>query len=524
MHNIVRFSVTNDYHYGNLKQSSGIYGETDKKARKKYLAVDIGASNGRCIAGLYDGDTLSLEMVARFGNGFIRLQNHLYWNILALWDSVRSSLAKAGQSGDVVSIGVDTWGVDFGLLNRQDQLVGNPYAYRDPQTKGMLEKAFKIVAKQELFQRTGIQFMELNTLYQLMAMLERNDPALQTASTLLMTPDLLNFWLTGQKVAEYTIASTSQLMNASTRQWDKDLMARFTIPQELFPEIVMPGEVIAPVNQALINGFGLPQASVIAVGSHDTAAAVAAVPASNSDFAYLSSGTWGLLGTELPIPALSPAILESGFGNEGGVFDTIRLLRNIVNMWMVQECHRIWAEEGQDYSWDELSELAREAPAFLAFIDPDDPRFLLPANMPQAIQEQCRETGQDVPYSPGEIFRVCLESLAMKYRYSLEKLAWLLEQKPDVFHIVGGAARNTLLNQFAANATNRPVLAGPYEATAIGNLIVQMVAGGELADLWEGRELIRRSFPVKTFLPQDATEWDARYQAFLQATKLAAVN
>ena len=494
-------------------------------SRKKYLAFDLGASNGRCVMGSFDGQALSLQVIHRFENGYIRVGDHLHWNILGLWANIKASLAKAAAEhrAGIVSVGVDTWGVDFALLDRQGDLVSNPYSYRDPYTTGILDEAFKIVPKQEIFQTTGIQFLRINSLFQLLAIKHSGSPALEIANTFLMIPDLINYWLTGRKVCEYTIASISQTLSAATRDWAYSLLEKFGIPTHIFPEILDSGQQIAPLLRYIVDETGLDSIPVIAVGAHDTASAVAAVPAEGQHFAYISSGTWAPLGAELSEPLLGEQALTFNFSNEGGVYSTIRLLRNIVNMWLIQECVRIWSQKGESHTWEQLIEMADRADPFLAFIDPDDPGFALPENMPAEIRSFCSRTEQRIPQSKGEIMRVCLESLAMKYRYNLEMLGVLLNEPPEVFHIVGGASRNNLLNQLTANALDLPVVAGPAEATALGNLIVQMIAAGELADLSEGRQLIRSSFPVETFEPVDVELWNERYAQYLERTGLTPI-
>jgi len=495
------------------------------KAARKYIAFDIGASNGRCVIGSFDGRRLSLDVLSRFENGYVRVHDHLYWNVLGLWNNVKLSLARAASDfrGQIAAVGVDTWGNDFGLLDKHGELIGSPHCYRDPEMQGMMAEAFKIIPREEMFQITGIQFMEINGLYHLMAMVRSGSPMMQIAETFLMMPDLLNYWLTGRKVCEYTNATTPQVLDARTRQWAYPLIGKLGIPEHIFPEIIDPGQVLSPITHLIRDETGLSDTPVIAVATHDTAAAVAAVPASGDNFAYLSSGTWGLLGAEIPGPLLDLKVMQYNFGNEGGVFSTIRLLRNIANMWLVQECERIWALEGDKYTWDQLSSMAEQARPFTGFVDPDDPAFLLPDHMPSEIQRVCADTGQSAPQTRGEIIRACLESLAMKYRYNFEKLVDLLGKVPEVFHIVGGASRNRLLNQFTANAIKQPVIAGPSEATALGNVIMQMIAVGDLADLAEARQLIRDSFPTETFTPQDTATWDEQYAVFLSKTGLPPI-
>jgi len=487
------------------------------KKKKKYIAFDIGASNGRCVLGQFDGNELKLDEVSRFDNAHIRVRDHLHWDVLSLYDKVKKGLCEAARmyGKDIASLGVDTWGVDYGLLDSQGNLIGNPYMYRDPQTEGMLEEAFAMMSREEIFQITGIQFIRFNSLFQLLAMVKSGSPLLEVADTYLMMPDLLNYWLTGRKVVEYTNASTSQILDARSKIWSLPLIRAMGIPEHIFPEIIEAGQILAQLKGTLAGEIGLPKIPVVATATHDTAAAVVSVPAETDNFAYLSSGTWTLLGTEIPGPIFSPKVEAYNFGNEGGVCNTIRLLRNIANMWLPQECRRIWRLEGNDYSWEVLMHLASAAESFVACVDPDAPEFMLPSNMPEKIQESCKKTGQKTPQNHGEIMRVCLESLAFKYRLTIEQLTDIVGEKPEALHIIGGGARNSLLCQMAANASGMQVVAGPYEATTIGNLVMQMIAVGDLGSLSEGRALIRRSFPTVVYTPQETELWEEKYQLFL---------
>jgi rhamnulokinase len=493
--------------------------------QKKFLAFDIGASNGRCVVGSFDGSTLGLEVLTRFENFHVRIHDHLHWDMLGLFSHMKDSLRKAvaEYGSEIAGIGVDTWGLDFALLDKQGNLIGNPFMYRDPQTEGMLEEAYKMMPREEIFEITGLQFMRINTLYQLLAMVKSNHPALEVAHTFLTVPDLLNYWLSGRAVVEYTNASTTQLLDARTRGWSLPLIRAMGIPERIFPEIIEAGEVLGNLQASVMEETGMPKAPVFAPATHDTGSAVVSVPADTEYFAYLSSGTWGLLGTELPEPLLTPKVQKYNFGNEGGVCGTIRLLRNITNMWIPQECRRIWTQEGLEYSWDDLCEMAAAAPLFIGCVDPNAPEFLLPQNMPVMIRETCAKTGQAVPQTHGEIIRVAFESLAFKYRYTIEELTDIVGKPPEVLHIVGGGSQNALLCQWAANVLNRPVVAGPDEATTVGNLVMQLIAAGEISNLEEGRALIRGSFPTTTYLPRETDRWEEAYQKFLKTLGLPSI-
>lgn len=488
---------------------------------KNFLAFDLGASSGRAVVGQFDGAELTLREIHRFPNEPVQIHQSLYWNILSLFAEMKQGLVKAinGERLNLTTLGVDAWGVDFGLLDRAGNLIGNPYHYRDRRTEGIFDKAFAVVPREEIFAATGIQFMSLNTLFQLFAMVRQNDPALDVASTLLLIPDLLNYWFTGEKVSEYTIASTSQCMNMATGQWAIPLLEKaFRIPPHIFPEIVPPGTKLGPLLPGLTDELNLSTGlTVIAPGGHDTACAVAGVPvaAGEKGFAYISSGTWSLVGMEIAQPIINEAALNYNFTNEGGVDNTIRLLKNIGGLWLVQESRRTWAQQGQKFSYAELTDLAAAAPPFSALIDPDDPAFGPPGDLPARIREFCQRTGQAIPESQGAVIRTALESLALRYRWVIEKAAEVSGQSINVLHIVGGGSQNRLLNQFAANATGLPVLAGPVEATALGNILMQMLAVGEISSLSEGRDLVRRSFPVESYEPQESAAWDEAYQRFL---------
>ena len=492
---------------------------------KKYIAFDIGASNGRCIIGSFNGSTITLEEINRFENGYVQILDHYYWNILHIFNEVKNSLRKTATSykHEIASVGVDTWGLDFALFDKQGSMISNPFCYRDPQTNGMIEEACKRMPKEDIFQTTGLQFMQINSLFQMLAMVISESPILGIADKFLMIPDIINYWMTGRAACEYTNASNSQFLDARTKKWAYPLIRAMGIPEHIFPEILEAGSILGDMLQSILDETNLPPVPVIATVTADTGAAVASVPADIENFAYLSSGTWGLLGVELPQPMLTEPVMKYNFGNEGGVFGTIRLLRNIPNLWLVQECRRIWALEEKQFSWGELIQFAQEAQPFLAFIDPDQPQFLIPENMPATIQETCRLSRQITPASKGEFIRVCLENLAFKYRHTIDKIAKILSRTPEAFHIIGGGARNKMLCQFAANACNMPVIVGPEEATAVGNIIVQMIALGDLKNHNEGRDLIRQSFPTEQFYPQAPVQWESEYKKFLSVTGLPVI-
>ncbi|MFQ6057536.1 MAG: rhamnulokinase family protein [Anaerolineae bacterium] len=495
-----------------------------------FLAFDLGASSGRAVVGLFDGERLRLEEVHRFPNGPVRVLDSLHWDVLRLFEEVKGSLAKCVKTygTDIASLGLDTWGVDFGLLDAQDKLLGNPYHYRDSRTDGMMEEAFRLVPREEIFERTGIQFMQLNSLYQLLAMAVQGSPMLDMAQTFLNMPDLFNFWLTGRKASEFTIATTTQCYDPRAGDWAWTMLEKLGLPTRIFGEIVPPGTLLGPLHPAVAEETGAGEVPVIASAGHDTAAAVAAVPALSPalseaegparghDYVYLSSGTWSLMGVEVDEPLITPQSLAYNFTNEGGVEGTIRLLKNIMGLWLVQECRREWAQAGEELAWDDLTRMAAEAEPFGGLVDPDDPRFLPPGDMPQRIQSYCAETGQPVPESKGAIVRCALESLALTYRLVLERLEEMLGRELSIIHIIGGGSQNPLLNQFTADATGRTVIAGPVEATSIGNILMQALALGHIASLEEGRELVRRSFEMTAYEPGERAGWDEAYRRYKQ--------
>ena len=482
-----------------------------------YLAFDLGAESGRAVVGRFDGQRLTLAPLHRFGNGPVRIFDGLFWDVLYLWREMQAGLGayRRVYGPDLEGIGVDTWGVDFALLGAQGELLANPRHYRDPRNEAMLKLALELVPRQEIFGQTGIQFMQLNSLYQLLAMQQYGDAALGQADTLLMMSDLFHYWLTGVKASEFTLATTTQFYDPTRRDWARDLLRSLDLPTHMLPEIVAPGTVLGPLDERLAQEAGLEDVSVILPASHDTGSAVAAVPAHGEDFIYLSSGTWSLIGVEIPEPILTDDALANNFTNEGGVFDTFRLLKNIMGLWLVQECRRTWTQEGDELSYDELTALAAEAPAFGPLVEPDAAEFLPPGGMPDRIRAYCRRTGQRLPESRGELVRCALESLACKYRWAVEKLEQMLGRSLPVIHIVGGGSQNTLLCQFAADATQRQVIAGPVEATAIGNVMMQAIACGRIGDLAQGREIVARSFETITYDPGDVGGWDEAYDRLL---------
>jgi len=491
-------------------------------ADKVFLAADLGASSGRHVLGRFDGRSLRLEEVYRFENGPVELPGRLHWDLLGLWKDVLRGLgaATAQTGGQIASVGVDTWGVDFGLLGPGDELLGNPYHYRDGRTDGMLERAFGLVSREEIFRHTGLQFMQFNTLFQLLAMKLGGSPLLGVAERMLMMPDLFHWLLTGAKCNEMTEASTSQFYNPLTGDWATKLLEQFDLPTHILGAIEQPGTDLGPLRPEVAAETGLSGTRVVLPGTHDTASAVMAVPAASRpgerpDWCYISLGTWALMGVESPKPVVTDQVLKLNFTNEGGVGGTTRLLKNITGLWLVQECRRVWNQAGRDWGWEDLNRLSGAAKPLVSFVNPDAPDFLAPDNMPEAVCEFCRKTGQAVPDSEGTVLRCALDSIAMKFRHVLSMCEELVGGRIETVHVVGGGTQNRQLCQAGADACGRCVVAGPVEATATGNIMMQAVAAGEVASIAEAREVIRRSFEVDEYEPQNTAAWDEAYERFL---------
>ena len=483
----------------------------------RFLAFDLGAESGRGVLGTLDEGTLKLQEIHRFSNGPVRVLDSLHWDVLKMQEETKTALELCAKNGsELDGIGFDTWGVDFALIGRNNTLLGHPYHYRDKLTDGMIEEAFRRVPREEIFQRTGIQFMKLNTLYQLLAMSLMNSPLLEVAETLLMMPDLFNFLFTGRKVSEFTIATTTQFYDPRERNWSKPLFDKLGLPYHILPEIVPAGTEIGPLLPSVREDAGLGEVPVIAPACHDTGSAVAAVPAKGENWMYISSGTWSLLGVEIPEPIINDLALKYNFTNEGGVGNTIRFLKNITGLWLIQECRRTWEEAGESLSYDDITKIAEEARPLVSLIEPNYEPFLSPGDMPSRIRDFCKETGQPVPETKGAVVRCALESLALKYRWGVERLEEILGKNLDVIHIIGGGCQNALLCQLTADATGRQVVAGPVEATAIGNIMMQALTTGYVASIAEARDLIRRSFKVITYEPRSVSGWDDAYSRYLE--------
>lgn len=482
------------------------------------IAIDLGASGGKVTVGSFDGDSISLNEVYRFTNGPVRLPGGVYWDVLRLFEKIKKGLAAAHKEygSNLASLALDAWGNDFCLLDRDGNLVENPHSYRDPRTDGIMEKAFIRMPREDIYHHTGVQFMQHNTLFQLYSMVLASSPLLASASTYLMTADLFNYWLTGDKSCEFTNATTTQFYDPISGNWCLPILETFNIPSRIMPPVISPGTRLGPLASWLCRDLGLSAMPVIAVGTHDTASAVSAVPSADDDYAFLSSGTWSLLGTESRQPLISETGLEHNFSCYGGVCGTYLIWKNIQALWVLQECQRVWEEQGIADNIDILIEQAEKSAPFRSFIDVDDRYFLTPGDFPQIITGYCRSTGQQPPQTHGEIVRCILESLALKYRYTFENLQLVMGRKLGRIHIVGGGSLNHLLNRFTAEATGVPVIAGPTEATSLGNIMLQLITLGEVASLEQSRQIIRCSFPTVAYEAKVSTAWEDAFGRFIR--------
>lgn len=477
---------------------------------RHYLAVDLGASSGRVVLGEWDGSRFELKEIHRFPNGPVRVGDRLYSDVLGLWREINDGLAKAGRAcdGRIDAIGLDAWGVDFALLDRDGALVGNPRHYRDRRTDTILDEAFKRVPQNDIFEATGLQVWQINTLFQLFADVTSGSAELDAAATLLPLPNLFYYWLGARPCAEYTEASTSQCLDLRTRTWATKLIERFGIRPELFPELVEPGTEIATLRSELAADAGLTGTTrVVAVGSHDTSSAAGATPGLDDKSAFISSGTWSVLGKEMPGAVITPGVLATGFTNEGALGGKTMLIKNLTGLWLLQECRRLWQRAGHDYTWPELLAKADAAEPFRSLIDPEAPEFMSPDDMMAAIAAFCGRTGQPAPDSVGAFVRCCLESLALRYRITFGELQEHTGQKVEALRIVGGGSQNKMLCQFAADACGVPVVAGPIEATALGNVMAQAIAAGELSGVDQGRAAVGNSVALDTFEPHRSDRW-----------------
>lgn len=483
---------------------------------KRVLAFDFGASSGRAIIGCFDGDKITLEEVHRFSNDPVSVGGTVYWDVLRLFYEIKQGIIKAKIAGGFDSIGIDTWGVDFGLIDSEGKLMENPVHYRDARTVGLVDEAFKTMPKEKLYGITGIQFMELNTLFQLISLKKYRPWMLERADKMLFMPDLFGYMLTGKMCAEYSIASTSQLIDLDKRMWSKEILDAFGIKESVFAPLVQPGTVLGELSKEVCEECGVDPVPVISVCGHDTQSAITSVPCENGDFAFLSSGTWSLFGTELDKPIVNETSMNINITNEGGFDGSTGFLKNIIGLWLIQESRRQWKREGKEYSYADLEKLALAAEPFKCFIDPDAPEFVPHGNIPERVREFCRKTGQYVPETVGEIMRCIYESLAMKYRLTFEKLRECTERDYPVIHVIGGGTKDGLLCQMTANSCDRTVKAGPIEATVMGNVAVQLMSDGSVKNIGQARKIVANSSELKTFEPKDTDKWAGAYEDFLK--------
>lgn len=483
---------------------------------KRVLAFDFGASSGRAIIGCFDGDKITLEEVHRFSNDPVSVGGTVYWDVLRLFYEIKQGIIKAKIAGGFDSIGIDTWGVDFGLIDSEGKLMENPVHYRDARTVGLVDEAFKTMPKEKLYGITGIQFMELNTLFQLISLKKYRPWMLERADKMLFMPDLFGYMLTGKMCAEYSIASTSQLIDLDKRTWSKEILDTFGIKESVFAPLVQPGTVLGELSKEVCEECGVDPVPVISVCGHDTQSAITSVPCEDGAFAFLSSGTWSLFGTELDKPIVNETSMNINITNEGGFDGSTGFLKNIIGLWLIQESRRQWKREGKEYSYADLEKLALAAEPFKCFIDPDAPEFVPHGNIPERVREFCRKTGQYVPETVGEIMRCIYESLAMKYRLTFEKLRECTERDYPVIHVIGGGTKDGLLCQMTANSCDRTVKAGPIEATVMGNVAVQLMSDGSVKNIGQARKIVADSSELKTFEPKDTDKWAGAYEDFLK--------
>ena len=481
---------------------------------KQVLTFDFGASSGRAMMGKFDGSRIELTEVHRFDNNPVMLRGTFYWDALALFHEIKQGITKARSYGEFSSIGIDTWGVDFGLLDKNGDLLQNPVHYRDSRSVGMAEEMGKQISMEDLYNATGVEVIEINTIFQIYSLVKKHPELLQRAGSVLMMSDLFGYFLTGKKVAEYSVASTTQMLDPATKNWNRKLLGKLGIPDRLFPKVVESGTVLGEVSPDICEELGIQGVKVISIAGHDTTCAVAAAPASQEDFIFISCGTWSLFGTELKSPIISEESRRHNITNEGGYNGTTMFLKNLIGLWLIQETRRQYRREGKEYSYNDLEKYSVAAKPFQYFIDPNAQEFVAPGNIPERIRAYCRRTGQEIPETVGEIIRCIYESLAMTYRYTLEQIQDCTGKIYRDIHMLGGGTKDTLLCGMTANSTGCRIIAGPIEATAMGNVAVQLIAQGDIANLSEARKIIGASFETIEYLPKEETQWSEAYKRY----------
>ncbi|MBS4535014.1 rhamnulokinase [Clostridium sp. D2Q-14] len=486
---------------------------------KKVLAIDLGGSSGRAMLGTFNGNIINIHEIHRFSNDPVMMNEIMYWDVLRLFYEIKQSLVKAKQYGKIDSIAIDTWGVDFGLLDEHGNLLENPIHYRDKRTKGMIEKSFQKISKKDFYSITGNQFMEINTAFQLLSLKENRREFLNRARTMLLMPDLFNYLLSGVKVTESTIASTTQLFDAKKKYWSKEVINSLGLPEKIFTDIVTGGTVIGEISKDLCEELDIASSKVVAVAGHDTQSALVATPTVEDDFIFLSCGTWSLLGTELDKPIINEKSLKLNITNEDAYKEKSSFLKNIIGLWLIQESRRQWIREGKEFSFAALEKMAECAKPFRCFIDPDDPMFIPAGNIPKRIQEFCRKTGQPVPKTEAEIIRCIDESLALKYRSSLDEIKLCTEKNYKTIYMIGGGIQSQLLCSMTASACNLEVSAGPIEATVLGNVCLQFMAMGDIKDIKQARAIIKKSHDITVYNPKNVDMWNEAYKRFKEVVK-----
>lgn len=483
---------------------------------KKVLAFDFGASSGRAIIGKYENGKVTLEEIHRFSNDPVLLGDTMYWDVLRLFHEIKQGIIKAKNAGGFDSIGIDTWGVDFGLIDKNGKLLENPVHYRDKRNIGMIQEAEKIMSKKAIYEKTGIQFLDFNTLYQLLSLKKNRPEVLERTDKILFMPDLFSYFLTGETVCEYSVATTSQMIDVNNGTWDKDILSLVGIEEKKFAPLVQSGTVVGMITEDLCRELGVESVPVIAVCGHDTQSAICAVPKPEGDIAFISCGTWSIFGTELHKPIVNDVTYEMSVTNEGGFAGAVGFVKNIAGLWLIQESRRQWKKEGKDYSFAELEKMAIECESFKCFIDPDDALFSAPGDMPGRVREYCRRTGQYVPETVGEVMRCIYESLAMKYRLVFEKISKCTGKKYDTVNMIGGGTKDTLLCKMTSCACGTSVVTGPVEATALGNVCVQLLSSGDIGDMNEARRIIANCEMLKRYEPQDREKWKKAFEKFIE--------
>ena len=481
---------------------------------KRVLAFDFGASSGRAILGIFDGEKIELQEVHRFSNDPVKINGTVYWDVQRLFFEIKQGILKAKEAGGFDSIGIDTWGVDFGLLRKDGTLVENPVHYRDARNDGMVEKATEYMSKERMYDITGIQFMDFNTIFQLLSLKENRPYILEEADKLLFMPDLLNYMLSGVKSTEFSIATTSQMVDLKTNNWSEEILDTFGINKNLLTDIAPTGAVIGQLSDEICEELGVPKADIVSVAAHDTQSAITATPCEFDDFAFISCGTWSLFGTEVKEPIINEASKKLNVTNEGGYDYTTAFLKNICGLWLIQESRRQWIREGKEYSYADLEKLALECEPFKCFIDPDAPEFAPMGNLPRRVKEYCEKTGQYIPQTVGEIIRCIYESLALKYRYTFDGIKECTGKDYDRIHVMGGGTKDKLLLQMTAQSCNVNVYGGPIEATALGNVAIQLMSTGAIKDIKEARKIIAKGENLKLYEPKDNADWEKAYEDF----------